>query len=89
MFVASSMRRVDVLPVTGQLTCRNQASYDSMVTLVSRLLGFLWLTFSIKHEHSVGNNIYVCPSVFPGGIARIVGIPHLNQGCSSLSSVSM
>lgn len=29
-----------------QLTCRNPASYDSMVTLVSWSFDFLWLVFS-------------------------------------------
>lgn len=30
----------------GQLTCRNPASYDSMVTVVSWSFDFLWLVFS-------------------------------------------
>lgn len=74
MSVVSGIRVVDMFPVMVIGKFRNSARTDSAASLW--LFGFLWLIFLIKHGHSVGNSFYICPSVFPGWIVRIVGIPH-------------
>lgn len=60
----SRMRAVDVFPEMVQYECRNPARTDSVASLW--LFSFLWLFFLMKHGRSVGNSVYICPSVFPG-----------------------